>query len=495
MKKEYKFQFLLFVLMLILISLVSSKIYFRLDTTKEKNYTLSNYTKELLTNLESSVKVTWFKSSNIDSFFSSLKYLNDMLSEYKLYSNGNFDVVIKDTASLSSDAISKIGLIPREIEAQDNAVKIIHKLYSGLMIEYMGQTRIIPFIDDIDTLEYDLARFILSMRSDALGNTQAGTVFLIADPTLLETDYSYVIPWLEYAGFNVLPLELPVSNIPAEFPLLVIGSDYIDYSSAAAIDMFLQKEGRAVFFVSGNKVDVKGSWKAKPKVKDFLLDVLSHHGFYINADMVLDLINNFRITMAQVDNKGTKLINYPFWIQFPLSGINRDHPIFAAYRPLISFWPSSIDLDLNKNAELVPYLLTGQNSLTVFDSYSTDPLENHFKKFEDASFKPSVIVAGQTKPSRILVISDEYMISRAIDYTGSTYNMDFMVNCLEYVSLKDNLLLLKNKKHSPPPFKQFEDRDKMISLVFRARLISIILLPLSVFILGLYMFIKQRRSR
>ena len=29
--------------------------------------------------------------------------------------------------------------------------------------------------------------------------------------------------------------------------------------------------------------------------------------------------------------------------------------------------------------------------------------------------------------------------------------MDFMVNCLEYVSLKDNLLLLKNKKHSPPP--------------------------------------------
>ena len=71
MKKEYKFQFLLFVLMLILISLVSSKIYFRLDTTKEKNYTLSNYTKELLTNLESSVKVTWFKSSNVDNFFPS----------------------------------------------------------------------------------------------------------------------------------------------------------------------------------------------------------------------------------------------------------------------------------------------------------------------------------------------------------------------------------------------------------------------------------------
>ena len=126
-----------------------------------------------------------------------------MLSEYKLYSKGDFNVVLKDTASLSSDAISKIGLIPREIEAQDNSVKIIHKLYSGLMIEYMGQTRIIPFIDDIDTLDYDLARFILSMRSDALGNTQAGTVFLIADPALLETDYSYVIPWLEYAGFNV----------------------------------------------------------------------------------------------------------------------------------------------------------------------------------------------------------------------------------------------------------------------------------------------------
>ncbi|UTC75720.1 GldG family protein [Treponema sp. OMZ 792] len=495
MKKEYRLQFLLFVLMLVLISLVSSKLYFRFDMTKEKNYTLSAYTKELLLNLEASVKVTWFKSPNVDVFFPSLKYLNDMLSEYKRCSKGNFDVSVKDTSSLSSEAVNKLGIIPREIEAQDNAVKVIHKLYSGLMIEYMGETRVIPFVDDVDSLEYDIGRFILSMRDVTMGNIQTGTVSLIADPALLESDYSYVIPWLEYADFNVLPLKLPIDTVPQDLPLLVIGSDYIDHSSAAAIDMFLQKEGRAVFFVSGNKVDVKGSWKPRPKVKDFLLDVLSYHGFYINSDMALDLVNNFRITMSQVDNKGTKLINYPFWIQIPLSGIKQGNPVFAAYRPLISFWPSSIDIDLDKNPNLVPYAFTGNNSLTLIDSYSTDPLENHFKKFEDASFKPSVITAGQTKPSRILVISDEYMISRAIDYTGSTYNMDFMVNCVEYISLKDNLLLLKNKKHSPPPFKQFEDSEKLISLIFRARLISLIFLPLLIFILGLYVFIKQRRLR
>ncbi|UTC65143.1 GldG family protein [Treponema sp. OMZ 788] len=492
MKKEYKLQFILFVLMLVLISLVSSKLYFRFDMTKEKNYTLSSYTKELLTHLEASVKVTWFKSANVDAFFPSLKYLDDMLTEYKQHSKGKFNVSVKDTSGLSPEAVTKLGIVPREIEAQDNAVTIIHKLYSGFMIEYMGETRIIPFIDDVDTLEYDIARFILSMRDSAMGNIQSSTVSLIANPSLLESDYSYVIPWLEYSGFNVLPLKLPIDTVPQDNPLLVIGSDYLDYASAAAIDIFLQKEGRAVFFVSGNTVDVKGSWKAKPKVKDFLLDVLSHHGFYINSDTALDLINNFRLTMSQVDNRGTKLINYPFWIRFPLSGIKKNHPIFAGYSPLISFWPSSIDLDLNKNPNLVPYLFTGKNSLTVLDSYSTDPLENHFKKFEDASFKPSVIAAGQTKPSRILVISDEYMISRTIDYTGSTYNMDFMVNCVEYISLKDNLLLLKNKKHSPLPFKQVEDR---ISLIFRARLFSLILLPLFILISGLYMFIKQRRLR
>ncbi|UTC67667.1 MULTISPECIES: GldG family protein [unclassified Treponema] len=495
MKKEYRFQFLLFILMAVLISIISTKIYFRLDMSKGKTYTLSNYTKNLLKNLDSSAKVTWFKSSNVDLFFPSLKYLNDMLLEYALYSNEKFSVSVKNTSSLSNEAVKQIGIIPREVEAQDNAVKIVHKLYSGLMIEYMGQTRVIPFIDDIDTLEYDLARFILSMRDDAIGNTQSGTIALIADPALLENDYSYVIPWLEYAGFNVLPLELPVLNIPAELPLLVIGSDYIDYSSAAAIDMFLQKEGRAVFFVSGNKVDVKGSWKAKPKVKDFLLDVLSHHGFYVNANMALDLINNFRITMSSIDNRGTQLINYPYWIQLPLNGIDKDHPIFAAYRPLVSFWPSSIDTDLNKNSSITPFAFTGKNSLTVFESYSTDPLENHFKKFQDASFKPSVIVAGQTKPSRVLVISDEYMISKAIDYTASLYNMDFMVNCVEYICLKDNLLLLKNKKHSPPSFKQFEDRDEMFNLVFKARLISLIFLPIFIFALGVYIFIKQGRVK
>ena len=289
-------------------------------------------------------------------------------------------------------------------------------------------------------------------------------------------------------------LQLPLDDIPAEIPLLVIGSDYIDFSSAAAIDVFLKKEGRAVFFVSGNKIDTKQKWMAAPKTKDFLLDMLAGCGFYIQSNLILSPVN-FRLVLSAVDNTGAKTVNYPFWIKLLQNNTEKLNPIFAAYKPLQTFWPSSIIIDTDKNKAVKTLAAADPDSVTMVDSYDTDPFGNQMRLFANSEKAPETVIAGYEKPSRVIVISDEYMISRLIDYTGSFYNLDFLINCVEYICGKDNLVLLKNKKHTALPFKRFDDNTEFNAVVFMARLISFVILPAGILILGAFMFITQRRQK
>lgn len=494
MKKEYRLQFFLFVTALTFTALISLKLYFRIDATKEKTYTLSAHTRELLDGLDGMVQVTWFKSGNVYSFFPSLRYLSDMLTEYALHSDGKLLVSEKSTESLSEEAVNRLGLVPRQIETQDKSAAALYTVYSGLMIEYKGQTRLIPFIDDIDILEYDVARFISDIEAAVQGNVFERNIAVLAPPGSLETDYAYVYAWLEYAGFQVHILQTPLDDISAEIPLLVIGSDYIDFSSAAAIDVFLKKEGMAVFFVSGNKIDTKQKWTAAPKTKDFLLDMLAGCGFYIQSNLILDPVN-FRLVMSAVDNTGAKTVNYPFWIRILQSGVEKTNPVFAAYSPLQMFWPSSITADTGKNKTVKTLAVTSPDSAVMVESYDTDPFGNQMKLFEASEKASETVIAGYEKPSRVIVISDEYMISRLIDYTGSFYNLDFLINCIEYICGKDNLVLLKNKKHTALPFKRFDDNAEFNAVVFMARLISFVFLPALIVSLGAFMFVAQRRKK
>ncbi|AGT42857.1 GldG family protein [Treponema pedis] len=496
-KKIYTIRFFLFCSALFLSVLISEKKYFRADTTPQKAYSLSEYTYELLDSLNATVSVTWFKTDGVENFFPSLKYLTDTVKEYAVYSNNKFIFTEKNTAELSEDAIKKIGLVPRQIEAQNDSSQTLYTLYSGLMLEYGGETRVIPFVDDIDILEYDIARLISDMQSIAAGNKTLKTVAVMVPPDTIDKEYGYVIPWLEYAGFNVQVLNLPIDNIPEDLPLLVIGSSYIDIGSAAAIDVFLQKHGRGVFFVSGNTVDIKGNWKAVPKVQDFLLNVLARHGFYIQSDLILDLVN-FRITMSAVDSTGAKTVNYPFWIMLQHSTVEKNNAIFSGMfsgnKNLQTFWPSSVSVDEEKNKIKISASTTA-NSIKMIENYDTDPFSNQLSLFSVREKSAEAVVAEKIYPAPVVVISDEYMISRAVDYTGTSFNLDFMVNCIEHICGYDNLTLLKNKMHTALPFKQFDDKDEFVKAVTFARIISLIILPLIITFAAVYIFILQRKKK
>ena len=80
----------IFFAILIVANLISSKLFFRLDFTADKRYTLSEATKSTLNSLDDVITVTAYFSEDLPpQLLGTRKDFRDLLEEYAKRSNGN----------------------------------------------------------------------------------------------------------------------------------------------------------------------------------------------------------------------------------------------------------------------------------------------------------------------------------------------------------------------------------------------------------------------
>lgn len=480
MKNEYKLQFVLLTSLLVLFLCLSNIWYLRCDITEKKIYTLSKYTKNVLASIDSTLQISWFRSSNISSFASETQYLYDLLKEFELH----LGCVVKlyNTDDMEEKKLYDLGLAPQSVQTIAMHRNSTQNIYSGIVIQLRGLTRVIPFIASISNLEYDIVNFVLQLDDEY--RRVPNRVALLSDG-----NQDYIKRWLSYAGFSVEEVSLPLKEeLRVDVPLVVVGSKHIDKEAGAYIDVFLKKKGCAVFFVSGNTVDVKGDWTAKKKANDALIEMLALHGIEIASNLVLD-IANYPIKMTSEDGSNAQTVNYPFWPTILQENIDLKSPLSSGVVSLQTFWPSSIIVS-DKWKELIT---TTKEGIVVDKDYNTDPFANSFSLFSQMEKKKRCVVAYRENTQRVVVISDENMVGNAIEYTDSSSNLEFAVNCVQWVSNKDKLLELKNKKHILPPFRFYDD-EGIYSIVKRARIICFVVMPLLILMWAIYFFIRQRKN-
>ena len=448
----------------------------------------------------------------------SLQYVRSFLHEYGVYAPGRCLVLQKEAESLSEQSLAKLGFVVRQIEQTQRNTRMLHSIYSGLLCEYRGKSRVIPFLTDIYTLEADLARFIVEMDQDAHNRSDSRLLYVAMPPAgsgenghTEEDPYRYVMPWIEYAGF--IPIVLPPSftELKPEIPLLVIGSDYFDEPMLTALDVFLQKNGSAAFFVSANTVNVRGNWAAQPKQTNGVADILYRFGFNLHHNLLMDSVN-FRLTLPASDNSRYTHINYPFWVQVVSEPISKTQtaaagvsdavplpeklPAFIPFGKTIQlFWPSSLTLSAEQGRIVFPVLVSSPKTAVQHPPYHTDPYEKHGGS-TPAAAQTAYCIAGAstgTGKGRIFTAADEYCLSTAIEYTNSDANLDFMVNVLHWIAGQDALLQVKQKQPGIAPFRSFENEAVFSHLVLLARIITLAVIPIFAIASGIAAYLYKRK--
>ena len=373
MKKTFSPNFNLLVLLLILFAInwLASVFHSRLDLTKEKRYTLSSATKELLRNLEEPMRIDVFFNGNYPAGFRKIvNSVQEFLQEAREYSHGNITVRYTDPLKgLANDSLAArfadsmdyfFGLRPYTIQApskvgdelnikqvlpgavihyKDTAVGV--NLFKGIKNYGTEQEQLAALYNDVEsTLEYKFASAIQKITSTskpligyALGNGEIwGPNVDDAVRTLIH-DYRFdtvnlkQIPYVSSA-YNALVILKPTATFSDEDKL--------------KIDQYVMRGGK-IFWMIDNMYAEFDSLRNSNGFIAFdrglnLEDILFRYGVRLNENLLQDMQCD---KLGQIDRntQQTRLVDWPF---FPiLNGTN--NPISKNLDGVRAMFPNTLD--------------------------------------------------------------------------------------------------------------------------------------------------------
>ena len=82
-------------------------------------------------------------------------------------SHGKIAVEVVDPASEKKEqAIEALGVAPKQLPIVEKNEQRVVLVYSGIVVQYLGHTQVLPFVMSTDTLEYDLVKAIKAAVAD-----------------------------------------------------------------------------------------------------------------------------------------------------------------------------------------------------------------------------------------------------------------------------------------------------------------------------------------
>ncbi len=182
-RSEKYIKFLIYLVVVMLINVAGQTLFLRWDLTGNKIYSLSETSREVVATLREPLTIKVFFSNNLPAPHNNTeRYLRDLLEEYALNANRNFNFTFFDVspqegnigvqAGANQQMADDYGINPVQIQAIEEDEVKFKRAYMGLVIIHGDVVERIPTITTTDGLEYKLTTAIqkLNNKTSALLN-------------------------------------------------------------------------------------------------------------------------------------------------------------------------------------------------------------------------------------------------------------------------------------------------------------------------------------
>lgn len=174
--KHKYFKFILYITVIVLVNIVGITLFFRLDLTKSKMYSLSSASDEVVTTLSEPLSIKVFFSKNLPAPHNNTeRYLRDLLEEYSSkggkYFNYKFYNVSPEEGGLGTktdenrETARSYGIQPVQIRIIENDEVKFKNAYMGLVLIHGDLIEKIPAVTSTDGLEYKLTTAIQKLNN------------------------------------------------------------------------------------------------------------------------------------------------------------------------------------------------------------------------------------------------------------------------------------------------------------------------------------------
>jgi gliding-associated putative ABC transporter substrate-binding component GldG len=481
-KAQTFFRVLLVLGILILINFISVRIFSRLDLTKAGVYTLSDASKTLVRNLDDRITVKAYFTEELPSpYNNNRRQVLDILNEYKAYAKGNlhFEFINPEGEKNEREA-QQAGIPPVEVQVVKEDKFEVKRAFLGLVFLYEDKKEILPVVQNLGSLEYDISSAIKRLTMHAkkrIGITTGHQEPELSSMKQANQDVS--------SQYEIVPVDLSSSTatIPQDVAALLIIAPQKKFSDTAKyqIDQYIMHGGKVAFLL--NKVNASLQQRYTQPIDLGLEDMLENYGIRINADLVRDA-QCANITVMQQQGQFQMQSQIPFPYLPNVANVNRSNPIVKDLQGLIFYFVSSLDTSLAVNKGLNAEVLvrsskrsgrqTGFMMIDPLHRYTMDELSESniplaavvsgsFKSYfsttggENQALVPQVTKSPET---RIIVVGDGDFMKD--DFAGSRGNLTFFINIIDYLADDAGLITIRSKNIAQPPLDQISDGTKKL---------------------------------
>jgi ABC-2 type transport system permease protein len=524
------------ILLVLAVNLISVYIFFRIDLTQDKKYSLSEATENMLQNLSGPVQVkVYLDGDGLPGGFERLKKaIEETLVEFKIEGGKNLNYQFinpyaqsteEKRNALFKELIDK-GMQPTNIYENVGGKKSENLIFPYATISYEDKEKVVLLLKSNQAADaqtklnqaYENVEYTLASTIKKLTNTEKKKIGLLTEFTSLKPiNFAGLITSLQenYDLFIINATQSPTFE-GLDALILPKPDRTIDDSTKFKIDQYIMSGGKALFFVDGLNVDTMGLEGSFAKPLDINMDdMFFKYGLRINKNIIKDGLNAAVIPLV-VGNMGDRPNIQPVPFRyFPLINNFGDSPITKNLDMVFAKFTADIDI-VNKNDGLTktPLLKTSEYTkvlnapaLITYNEARTDTEQAEYNKGVktiaylvsgefSSLFANSFSSSGILKKSpqtQIMVCSDGDIIVNEVDKkSGNPFplgfdklsqhqfgNQDFVMNTLDFMLNENGLIASKNKSVEIRPLDKLKTRDdrnkwQLINTILPLGLLAII---------------------
>jgi len=504
--------------------LVSRRLWFRLDLTKGKTYTISAVSRNLHKEIPDKVRITYFLSDKLKAVHPMPGEIEDLLKEYAGYSRGKIQLSVRDPAKARlAEVVEQLGIIPQQIQTVEQDQASVVTVYTGIVIEYLDDIQVLPVVFSLETLEYDLTSRIRSM---VRGSARFLGVLHDGDPRRFSENYQYLMSAFVQSGYQIRLLN-PGEEIPETVPAIIAldGVESFDATALYRLDSFIRNGGKVFFTVKGVYINTDSDLSARPVYDRGLLEMLSFYGVTVLPEIVMDrtaLTMQYQ-TRSPSGGVQVRITRYPQWIRVLGENGNPAHPVSAKFSGLDMYWASPLELREVEGVDALPLFSTTKEAWSMREPLYTSPempmiftrdapdtagakilgasLTGIFPSWfagrqkpeqEDGSELPDI--PAEAKPSRLVITGDTDFATSLMNVTGAQRNVDFLIQAVDWLSNDDDIIGIRSRETRSNRLDRIIDPVKRAAAMRLTQLVNVFIIPLMVIIAGLLLAWRRRAN-
>ncbi len=464
--------FILVMLILVLLNFIGKYLYYRIDLTTEKRYTLSEPTRNMLKELNDVVYFKIYLEGEFPAGFRVLRNrTKEMLEEFKAVSGSNVQYEFIDpNANPDKKQRQKLyrelydlGLQPTKLEVSEKEGETQQVIFPGAVVSFRGQTGAIQLLksrmgtspeqmlnNSVQDLEYELADAIRKLSKPA--KPVVGFIGGHGELDSLEV-YDITHSLAEYYDVVLDTINHRLGSLNKYKCIVIAQPDSAwDDKDKFILDQYIMRGGKVLWLVDPvyatmDSLQQQATTFALP-LETNLEDLLFSYGVRLNYNIIQDLqAAPIPITTGMIGNQ-PQMKFYP-WFYFPIFFPESKHPIVNNLNGIKGEFASSMDtlsvagvkksilLQTSKYSRIQqaptrislnilgvppeekqydkPNLITGVLLEGEFPSAFTDMIPAAIQQSKEIGFKPKSIKTA------MIVVSDGDIIKNSVNRKNGTY--------------------------------------------------------------------------